>query len=163
MKLVRLGMFTALAMALSWAERFIPFIPAVPGMKLGLANIILMLVLEFYGVYAALSVNVVRCVLGAFLYGGAMSLPYSLSGGVCAVLTIWLLKKIKGVSLTGSAIGGAFVHNLAQLCVACLIMKTYYIFTYLPFLGLAAVVTGFFTGITAGASEKLLRQHGVVK
>jgi len=161
-KFVKLGMFTALAMALSWAERFIPFLPGVPGAKIGFANIILILVLEFYGVKEALGVNVLRCVLGAALYGGIMSLPYSLGGGVCAVAVMWLLKKIKGVSLTGVAVGGAFVHNTAQITVACLIMRTHYIFTYLPFLGFLSVVTGIFTGICAGMCAELLKKNRAV-
>ncbi len=148
-KYVKLGMFTALAMALSWIERFIPFVPVAPGMKIGLANIILMLVLELYGVKSALTVNVIRSLLSAALFGGIMSLPYSLSGGICAVMVMWIIKKLKGTSLTGVAIGGAFAHNIAQITVACIIMQTYYIFTYLPVLGATAIVTGMFTGVCA--------------
>ena len=159
MKFVKLGMFTALAMALSWMERFIPFLPGVPGVKLGLANIILMLVLQFYGVKSAITVNVIRSLLSAALFGGIMSLPYSLGGGVCAVTVMRLLKKLKGTSFTGVAIGGAFAHNTAQITVACFIMQTPYIFTYLPTLGITAVITGFFTGITAKLCIDKLKKH----
>ena len=162
MKYVKLGVFTGLALAISWAERFIPFMPAVPGMKLGLANIILILVLEFYGLKAALTVNVVRALLAAALYGGVMSLPYSLCGGVCAVLAMSLLKKIPGISLTGVGVGGAFVHNLAQISVACLIMQTPYIFTYLPFLGITAVATGIVTGVCARISADILKKQMII-
>ncbi len=157
MKVVKLGMFTALAMALAWIERFIPFVPVVPGMKIGLANIILIIVLELYGIGPAITVNVVRSLLSAMLFAGFASLPYSLCGGVCAVVVMWLLKKVKGVTLTGTAIGGAFAHNLAQISVACIIMQTHYIFTYLTFTGIASVFTGLFTGICAGISVKYLK------
>lgn len=162
MKFIKLGMFTALAMALSWAERFIPFLPGVLGAKIGFANIILILVLEFYGVGSALTVNVVRCVLGAALYGGIMSLPYSLCGGLSAVAVMYMLKKVKGISFTGMAVGGAFVHNVAQIAVACLIMRTHYIFTYLPFLGIVSVITGIFIGICSGMCADMLRKNPTI-
>lgn len=155
-KFVKLGMFTALAMALSWIERFIPFVPAVPGIKIGLANIILMLVLELYGVKSALTVNVLRSLLSALLFGGFMSLPYSMAGGICSVTVMWLLKKVRSTSLTGVAIGGAFAHNFSQITVACFIMQTPYIFTYLPVLGITAVLTGMFTGICARLCVNIL-------
>ncbi len=147
MKIVKLGLFTALALALSWIESFIPFVQAAPGMKIGLANVVLLVLLELYGFKTALAVNVVRSLLSAALFGGAMSLPYSLFGGISAVCVMWLLRKIPGVTVTGAAVGGAFAHNAAQITVAFAVTQSPYVFTYLPVLGLLSVLTGMFTGI----------------
>ena len=148
-KIVKLGMFTALAMALQWAETLIPVGFSVPGGKLGLANIITMTVLRLYGGASALAVTVIRCLIAGLLYGGAMSLPYSLSGGVFALAAMTLILKLKGVSLTGAAIAGAFAHNLGQVLVSCLIMQNIYIINYLWVLGFISVGAGAFTGICA--------------
>lgn len=162
MKYVKLGMYTALAMAISYAETFIPFATPAVGMKLGLANIILMLVLEFYGAKSALAVNVLRAVLSAALYGGIMSLPYSLMGGICAVAAMSMLRKLKNATNVGVAIGGAYAHNLAQTAVACAVMQTKYVFAYLPFFGIASVFTGAFTGIAAGGCTQLIKKHSLI-
>ncbi|MDP4118690.1 MAG: Gx transporter family protein [Bacillota bacterium] len=149
MKQIRLGIFAALAMALGWAERLIPVNMAVPGGKLGLANIITIIVYRLYGFKSALAVTIVRCALGSIIYGGIASLPYSLCGGTAALCAMHFAFKIKGISNTGVAIIGAFMHNLAQIAVACVIMKNINIINYIWILGLISIGAGAFTGICA--------------
>ena len=149
-KIVRLGVLTALAMALSWAEQLIPGSSVIPGGKIGFANIITLIALSRYGFKSATAITAVRCLLAALLYGGVMSLPYSFAGGFAALCVMYFLTKISALSITGVAIGGAFAHNLAQVTVAVLIMKNIYIYTYMPVLGLISVPAGAFTGICSG-------------
>ena len=156
-KYIKLGMFTALALALQWAETLIPSGFTVPGGKLGLANIITMLVMQLFGTASALAVTVVRCFLAAAIYGGAMSLPYSLCGGIAALAAMSLARKIPKISLTGTAILGAFAHNFAQVAVSCLIMSNIYIINYLWILGFVSVGAGAFTGICATLCLKKLK------
>ena len=147
MKQVKLGVFVALAMALSWAERLLPVSGVVPGGKLGLANIVAVIVLIKYGTASAYAVVTVRCVLGALLFGGPMSLPYSLAGGIVSLTVMYIALKIKTVGVTGATILGACAHNLAQVTVSCIIMKNIYIFSYFWPLGILSVAAGSFTGI----------------
>ena len=155
MKLVKLALFTTLAMALSWAEKFIILIGVIPGFKIGLANIITIIVFKLYGLKSAFVVVFVRCLLSAFMYGGITSFPYSFFGGMTALITMYFVTKIPGVTFTGMAITGAFFHNLAQVTVAVIIMNNIYIYSYMGVLGLVSVVVGTFTGI---ASQLIVKQ-----
>ena len=147
---IKLGVLTALALALSWAERFIPSSGVVPGGKLGFANIITIIVLSMYGLRAGFAVTTVRCLLAATLYGGIMSLPYSLGGGMAALLVMYALSKLKGITTVGIAVGGAFAHNLAQVCIACIMLGNIHILSYFKVLGFLSVIAGVFTGICSG-------------
>ena len=155
---VKMGMFTALALALSWAERFLPVGGIVPGGKLGLANIVTIIILNIYGFRPALMVTAVRCVLAAALYGGIMSLPYSLGGGIAALCVMYGLSQLRKISCVGIAVGGAFAHNLAQVCVACIIMNNKYILSYFGVLGFVSVAAGIFTGICSGLCLSRLKK-----
>ncbi len=146
---IYLAMFTALAMALQWAEMLIPAGGVVPGGKLGLANIVTIIVFKVYGFRYGAAVSVVRCCLGAVLFGGVMSLPYSLGGAVASLCVMAAVAFVPGVSNAGMAIAGAFAHNCAQVAVACLIMQNTHIAAYIFPLGFVSVIAGAFTGICA--------------
>ncbi len=159
MKVAKIGMFIALAMALSWAERFLFPVVIAPGFKIGLANIITIIVLVLYGVKSAFSVVIIRSLLSALLFAGFSSLPYSLFGGVAALLSMILISKVKGITFVGIAVTGAFFHNLGQVTVAAIIMSNIYIFTYLGVLGIASVVVGLFTGVISGICIKRFKKY----
>ena len=161
MKLVKLALFTTLAMALSWAEKFVLPVGFIPGFKIGLANIITIIVYKLFDVKSAYIVVFVRCILSSFLYGGITSLPYSLFGGICALTVMYLIDKIPGVTYTCMAIAGAFFHNLAQVTVAVIIMNNFYIYSYMGILGIVSVVVGTFTGITARLVVKQIKSGGM--
>jgi len=147
------GIFIALALILSWLERFIPIelIIPVPGIKLGLANIVTIVALILLDVKSAVIITVLRCVLANMLFGTPMSMIIALSGATLALLVMTVLKTgyNRSFSVTGISAGGAAAHNIGQLTVAALIMKSTTVFYYLPFLLLASMLTGFITGIVA--------------
>ena len=141
------GVLTALAIILSYVEMQLPAFCAIPGIKPGLSNIIILFALKRFGKKEAGSVLLVRLLLSAFLFGNAISLIYSAAGGFLALLIEIVCDKIlsgKNLQITG-AFGGLF-HNIAQLIIAILIMQTPTIISYAPYLFISGMVTGLFTG-----------------
>lgn len=152
-KLALNSMLISLALVLSYMERFIPLnlIIPVPGIKLGLANIVTMFALFFLGIPSAVTVTVLRCLLASFLFGGMSSLLYSLAGAFLALIVMIVLKTgyNKMFSLLGISIGGAAAHNTGQILMASLMMRNAAIFAYLPVLLLTGLATGLLTAIIA--------------
>ena len=150
-----LALFTTLSLAIFAVESAIPPLVPIPGIKLGLANIITLILLRHFSARDALVVLISRILLSAFLFGQALSLLYSLMGGLCSLLVMAVVMKVlqkKLVFLTGAM--GGLTHNLGQLAVAFAI--TAGVAAYLPFLILSGIVTGLFTGLCAGFAGKLL-------
>lgn len=148
-KVVHMGMLIALAMVLSFIESQIPAFIAVPGMKLGLANIAVVFALYSLGFREALGVSLIRVVLSAILFGSVLSGLYSAAGAILSLLGMALLKKSGFFGTVGVSVSGAVLHNLGQIGVACFILKTQALVYYLPFLILSAVVAGVVIGIIA--------------
>ncbi len=151
-KFIFLSLLAATAIVLSYMERMIPFPFFLPGMKLGLANIITLSALYYYDFKDVLVVVLVRVFVTFLIVGQAMSLIYSLSGGVLSLLGMYLLIKFasKWVSPIGVSIFGAFLHNVAQLIVLAIIMNSVSIsINYGPYILLTSIGTGFFVGITS--------------
>lgn len=150
-KLTLNSILISLALVLSFVERLIPLnlIVPVPGIKLGLANIVTMFTLFYIGIPSAITITVLRCVLASFLFGGLSSLIYSLSGAFFALVIMVLLKYgyEKVFSLVGISMGGAAAHNIGQIVAASLMMKNTAIFAYLPILLITALATGLLTAI----------------
>ncbi|MDC7294174.1 Gx transporter family protein [Butyrivibrio sp. DSM 10294] len=146
-KLALYGVMTALAMILSFVESQIPAFVAVPGVKIGLTNIAVLVALYILGDKGALAINFVRIVAVALLFGNAMSLSFSLAGGMLATIVMILLKKLGRFSATGVSIAGGLCHNLGQIIMAMIILNTKAIFWYLPVLWLSGVLSGFVIGI----------------
>lgn len=148
-KVVHMGMLIALAMVLSFIESQIPAFIAVPGMKLGLANIAVVFALYSLGFREALGVSLIRVVLSAILFGSVLSGLYSAAGAILSLLGMALLKKSGFFGTVGVSVSGAVLHNLGQIGIACFILKTQALVYYLPFLILSAVVAGIVIGIIA--------------
>ncbi len=146
-KLALYGVMTALAMILSFVESQIPAFVAVPGVKIGLTNIAVLVALYILGDKGALAINFVRIVAVALLFGNAMSLSFSLAGGMLATIVMILLKKLGRFSATGVSIAGGLCHNLGQIIMAMIILNTKAIFWYLPVLWLSGILSGFVIGI----------------
>lgn len=138
----------ALALALSYAERFIPLqlVIPMPGIKLGLANVVTLVALYRLKGRYALAILVPRCILGALFGGGITGLLFSLTGGLLALLVMSLAKKAPIFSIYGVSILGAAAHNIGQIIAAMLLLRSVYVAAYLPWLLLAATVTGILTG-----------------
>ena len=132
----------------------IPF--KVPGIKLGLANLVIVVVLYKMGTKEAYILAVIRVVLSGFLFGNLFSIIYSLSGGLLSLTMMVVLKNTKAFSLLGiSAMGGVF-HNVGQLLMAALVLESQSIWYYFPVLLISGLVTGILIGILAGEMLKRL-------
>lgn len=146
----------ALALALSYAERFIPLqlVIPLPGIKLGLANIITLIALYLFKTKYAYMILVPRCIFGAVFGGGFTGLLFSVCGGLLAVGIMAAAKRIPFISVYGVSMLGAAAHSIGQILAAMVLMNSVYIGAYLPYLLLTAVVTGLLTG---GACAGVLR------
>ena len=157
-RLTRCAVLTALALALSVAEGLVPLtiLFPLPGLRLGLANLVTVYVLVTMGGGEALLILLARCFLGALLGGNLSSLAFSLTGGLLAFALEWLLMKWRPLSLFGVCMAGAAAHNTGQILAAMALMRTAAPLVYLPSLLLASVVTGAFTGwVTALLVKRL--------
>lgn len=161
------GLFLAMALVLSVLERWIPVqaVIPIPGVKLGLANIITLFILFYADWTDAAIVSVLRCLLAAFAFGGLSSLMFSLSGAALALPAMMLAKKLypAWVSVIGISISGAAAHNLGQLGMASLTMKSAAVFGYLPVLSSAALLMGTLTALVAIPFFRAMEGTGLVK
>lgn len=150
------GVFTALALIFSYVESLIPFQFGIPGVKLGLANLLIVIVLYRMKLSEAYLLSVVRVLLSGFIFGNYFSIIYSLAGGLLSLTVMAALKKNGGFSVSGVSIAGGVCHNIGQLVVAMLVVETFSVAYYVPVLLLAGLITGFLIGITADAMLKRL-------
>jgi heptaprenyl diphosphate synthase len=154
-----IAVLIAQAIVLGFIERMIPVNFIVPGAKLGLANIITLVALYILTFRETTLVLVGRVVLIALLFGSVSSLLYSLSGGVLALLGMYLAKKTGKISIIGISIIGAVMHNIGQLLMASLVISNLNMFYYLPFLLVFALPTGLIIGLTSRLIIKYLEQR----
>lgn len=153
-KIAYLGLFSGAAILLGYVETLIPIFVAVPGMKLGLANLAILLVLYQYGLREAVAVQVVRILVIGFLFGNLFSIGFSMAGGLLSLLVMWILKRIGGFSMIGVSVAGGLAHNIGQICMAAMVVENFQIFYYLPVLMVSGVITGILIGILCGEIRK---------
>ena len=142
------AVLAALALALSTLEGLFPlslFVP-LPGVKLGLANIVTVFALYQLGAGAALAVLVTRCLLGGLFAGNLSAMLFSMLGGLSAMLVMILLKRLPRLSVYGVSVGGAAAHNIGQMAAAVITLGSTMVLGYLPFLLLVSLLTGTLTG-----------------
>lgn len=144
------GMLIALAFIFSYIESMIPFPIPVPGVKLGLANLVNVVGLYTVGAAGTAAVSLVRIVLVGFTFSNPASMLYSLAGGVLSLAVMILAKKFDWFGKAGVSILGGIFHNIGQLSVAALVTEQAGVFTYLPVLLTAGVVTGAVIGLLGG-------------
>ncbi len=149
------GVFTALALIFSYVETLIPISFGIPEVKLGLANLVIVIALYKIRPGEALLLSVTRVALAGFIFGNYFSIIYSLAGGLLSLAVMALLKKEGGFSVIGVSIAGGVSHNVGQLIVAMLVVETFSVIYYVPVLLAAGAITGFFIGILA---EQMLRR-----
>ncbi len=156
-KLAILALFAALALGIYGLESLIPNPFPIPGIKLGLANIITLVVLRRFGVGEAALVLTVRILLSALLFGNGVTLLYSAAGGVlCLAIEFVINRFLSGKAIFVTAIFGALFHNAGQLVIAYFLTKVINVIVYTPYLGISAILTGLFTGLCAYYTLKLL-------
>ena len=152
------------AILISLLEFFV-FIPLpIPGIKLGLANIITLLAIVFLNFRYVLNVVIIRCIVVAVLTRGVLTLAFSLSGGILSAIVMAVMyKKFSGLfSIKGISIAGAIVHNSTQIAVAAMLLGQVVIFYYLPVLLVSAVVTGYITGSIGERVIHEMEKEGVL-
>lgn len=148
-KLTFLSVLSALAIILSFVESLLPPIwSAVPGIKMGLPNIVIIFLLYKFSIKEAAIVSFIRLLIVVLLFGNFMTFLYSFAGAVLSLLVMWLLKHINKFSQIGVSIAGAISHNLAQVMVALLLLQTKEIGFYFPILAVSGTVAGIFVGLS---------------
>lgn len=144
-----LAICVTLAMILSYLESFIPLSFAVPGIKLGLANIVIVFVLYKLGAWQAVVVSLLRVLWMAVLFGNFLTLAYSVAGGILSLAAMILLKRTDRFSTVGVSVTGGILHNAGQILVAMLVMGTAQIVYYLPVLCISGIAAGVAIGIVS--------------
>ena len=156
------GLLTALALVLSLVERMFPLSAAVPvpGIKLGLANVVTLFALTRLGKRDAFAVLLVRVVLASVFMGSVTSFLFALFGGVLALAVMALLLPFEGrwFSIPGISAAGAAAHNIGQIGAAMLVLRSVYVAAYLPLLLVSALVMGLVTGLTCRATLEHLEK-----
>lgn len=143
------GLMTALAMILSYLESLIPFNFGIPGVKLGLANLVVVTALYLFGARQAFAISLVRIVLVSVTFGSLAALLYSLAGGLLSFFVMLLISRFKGFSIIGTSVSGGVAHNAGQLLVAILVIENLNMALYFPVLIIAGTLTGLLIGIAA--------------
>lgn len=148
-RVVIISMLTTMAIVLSILESFIPVF--VPGVKLGLANVIILIMLHEFKSYEALMVNIIRILLVGLLRGTIMTPTFlmSLSGGMLSFLIMLIFSKIKVFSIIGVSVLGSVSHCLGQILIAIILLSTNAVIYYLPFIGVLSLATGVISGLIA--------------
>lgn len=158
-QLATIGMLSALALVLSFLESLIPFQPGLPGIKLGLANLVIVFALYRMNVHSALLINTVRILLAGLLFSGLFGLLYSAAGAAASLAAMTLLLQInrkreqvgKSIlfSIFGVSMTGGVFHNLGQLLVAILFLSSLNLIYYLPVMIISGIVMGLINGMIA--------------
>lgn len=144
------GVMIALALIFSYLEHFIPIeaLVPIPGVKLGLANIVVLFALYTMKFRDAFIIAILRIIMAGVLFGNPMTIAYSLAGGMLSLFVMWLLKKTK-LSMMGVSMVGGICHNIGQLAVAIVLTETTRIAYYLPVLLISGMLTGLLMGVVA--------------
>ena len=151
------GLLVALAFIFSYIETLLP-VMGVPGIKLGLANLVVLVTLYLLRPRDALAISVLRIVLVGFTFGNPASMLYSLAGGLVSFTLMFLCRRTDKFSVIGVSVIGGVAHNLAQLAVAAAVTRTLSIAWYLPMLLLSGLLTGALIGIAVRSCLPKLRQ-----
>ena len=148
-RLTLCALLVSLSLVFSYIEHIIPFDLGIPGIKLGLANVAVIMVLYLFGAKDAFVVSLLRIFISFLLFGSIYSLAYSLAGGVLSFALMLLMKKLRAFSIVGVSICGGIVHNVAQLAVAVIVLGSVSIALYLPVLLISGAITGAIIGVLA--------------
>lgn len=157
-KTAYLGMLTALAFVFSYIEFLLPINLGVPGVKLGLANLVVIVALYTMNVRWAFTLSLVRILLTGLTFGNPASMIYSLAGGILSLVIMIIAKKWKIFSVTGVSILGGVFHNIGQIVVAILVVETASLLYYLPVLILSGTIAGVLIGVLASILIRNLRK-----
>lgn len=158
-KIALLGVLTSVALVLSYLESVLPPIwAAVPGIKVGLPNVVIIFLLYKFGVKEAAIVSFIRLFIVALLFGNVMTLAYSFAGALLSIVLMAICKKIKVFSVVGTSIVGGVAHNLGQILVAIFLFDTVQIGYYMVVLAITGTIAGVFIGLAGALLLKRLNK-----
>ena len=157
LRLTTLALTISFAMVLSYIESRIPAFVAIPGIKVGLANIAVIFSLYKFGIKEAITVSILRVFLVSMLFGSPVSLIYSISGALLSLLTMIILKKLTPLSEVTISVTGGVMHNVGQIAAASFMLSTNIVVYYLPFLLVSGTVAGIVVGIVSAILVKKVR------
>ncbi len=156
-KIATYGVMAALAMILSYVEMQLSAFVAIPGVKLGLTNIVVIVALYKMGNKSAIFINIVRIIAVSLLFGTLMSFAFSFAGGMLSTLVMILLKKTDKFSTVGVSVAGGITHNIGQILAAMLLLNTKAIIWYLPVLWLSGILSGLLIGLIGAIIVKRIK------
>ena len=151
------GLFAALAVLMGYVELLVPVPVPIPGVKLGLANVVIIVMLYYMDAKSAFFISLIRVILCGLLFAGFAGLLYRLSGALLSFSAMALLKKTGQFSIVGVSIAGGVFHNVGQIVVAALAVENVKMAYYLPFLLVSGVVTGLLIGLAAQTALRYLK------
>lgn len=157
-KVAYFGVYMALALIFSYVESLVPISLGIPGVKLGLANLIGIITLYKMGIREAYVISIVRVILAGFIFGNMFGIIYSLAGGLLSLTVMMLLKRTDWFSIIGISMAGGVFHNVGQLIVAGIVVETPSVIYYLPALLLAGLITGCIIGVISKEMLKRLKK-----
>lgn len=158
-KVAFLGLCTALALILAYVEVLIqPLFPAIPGIKMGLPNIIIIFILYRRGAASAIGVSMLRILLASILFGNIMTLWYSLAGGILSIAVMILLRRLNLMSSVGVSVAGGVAHNVGQVLTAMLLLETSELGYYLVVLTVTGTAAGVLVGLCGSILTKKIPQ-----
>ncbi len=161
-KVALLGILTSVALILSYIEAILPPVwSAVPGIKMGLPNIVIIFLLYRFGVKEAAIVSFIRIFIVALLFGNVMTLAYSCAGAFLSIVLMAIFKKTDAFSVVGTSIIGGVAHNLGQIIVAIFLFDTVQIGYYMAVLAVTGTIAGVFIGLAGAYLLKRLEKYSI--
>jgi heptaprenyl diphosphate synthase len=148
------AMFATLALIFTYVEFLIPYSVGIPGVKLGLANLVIIIALYKMDFKYAMTINLLRIALSGLLFSGVFAMLYSLCGGVISLIVMWLLRRTGRFSMVGVSMAGGVSHNFGQLIVAAFVVSNIKMFVYFPVLVFSGIGAGICIGIVAYVLNK---------
>lgn len=155
-KLAYGAMFAALALIFSYVEVLIPIPVPIPGVKLGIANLVIIIAVYRMGFRHAFTINCIRIIASGLLFSGVFGMLYSFAGGILSLIVMYGLYRAKLFSIVGVSMAGGVVHNLGQLITACLILSNIRLMSYFAVLLFSGMISGILIGILAYHVERRL-------
>lgn len=146
-KIAKMGLLICLGMILSYVETLIVFVPSVPGIKIGLSNALVILLLYTYGMGYCILYQLCRIVLTSLLFGNVFACLFSLAGAGCSLLIMYICKKIRFIDVSANSMIGGIAHNMAQLAVVAVLIHHASVWYYFPVLLLAGALSGYAVGM----------------
>lgn len=146
-KIAKMGLLICLGMILSYVETMVVLVPGVPGIKIGLSNSLVILLLYTYGMGYCILYQLCRIVLTSLLFGNVFGCLFSLAGAGCSLLIMYICKKIRFIDVSANSMIGGIAHNMAQLAVAATLIHHASVWYYFPVLLLAGALSGYAVGM----------------